>query len=109
LKLPGTNLKALGISDRELKMARRLVEEMVEPWQPEKYEDTYRKELLAFVRRKAERGETEAVEEATPPRARAEIGDVLSLLKESLDKAGAGREGARGRRHGRRSRRSRAA
>jgi DNA end-binding protein Ku len=82
---------------------------MVEPWKPEKYEDTYRKELLAFVRRKAQRGDTEQVDETPPPRrAQAEIGDVMSLLKQSLEKAGAGGRRPSGRRHGRRPGKSRA-
>jgi DNA end-binding protein Ku len=104
LKLPGTNLKALGISERELKMARRLIEEMLEAWDPEKYEDQYRRELLAFARKKAERGDTEAVEEPAPSRRRTgEVVDIVALLKRSLDRAGTGR------RHGRRPRKTRAA
>ena len=54
--MPGAALKALRISDRELKMAERLVAEMTEDWDPKQYHDEYRAELLASSRSAAGRG-----------------------------------------------------
>ena len=51
--VPRKSPDELGISDKEIKMAQRLVEEMVEPWAPEQYHDEYRDELMAAIRRKA--------------------------------------------------------
>lgn len=88
LSLPKGNAKALGISENEMKMAERLIDEMVEPWNPEKYKDEYEKELLAFIRRKGERGATEEVEKAEQPRRqRGEVVDIMSLLKRSVEEA----------------------
>jgi DNA end-binding protein Ku len=103
LKLPGTDAKSLRISPQESKMARRLVEEMVDVWDPKKYEDEYRRELLAFARKKAERGDTEESEEqAAPPAERkAEIVDIMDLLKRSLEEKSPRR---RQRRRGRKTR-----
>jgi Ku70/Ku80-like protein len=53
LRVPGAALRALRISDRELKMAERLVAEMTEDWDPKQYHDEYRGELLAFSSRSA--------------------------------------------------------
>src|SRR5215210_2585129 len=36
----------------EVEMAKSLVENLSEPFKPEKYDDTYRKELLSLIRRK---------------------------------------------------------
>jgi DNA end-binding protein Ku len=100
LNLPGKNLKALGISDKELKMAERLVDEMVESWDPSRYRDEYRDELTAFIRKRAKAGKIEesAVEEPAERKPRAKVIDIMSLLKQSVEKAEKGRPRARGRR-----------
>ncbi|MGQ0570053.1 MAG: Ku protein [Armatimonadota bacterium] len=96
LKLPGSNLKGLGISEKEVKTAERLIEEMVEPWKPALYRDEYKDELLAFIRRKAEKGDLEAVEEAKAPRPeKGKIIDMMALLKRSLEQAEGGRRKTR--------------
>jgi len=98
LNLPGKSLKALGVSDKELKMAERLVEQMVEPWEPEKYRDEYRDELTAFIRKRAKAGKIEkpGVEEPAPRKA-GKVIDIMSLLKQSVEKAEKGRPRARAR------------
>jgi DNA end-binding protein Ku len=91
LRVPGDSLKALRISERELKMAERLVAEMTEDWAPEKYHDEYREELLAFIRKRGRAGRLAAAAE-TPeepaPRKRAHVIDIAELLKRSLAKSG---------------------
>ena len=88
LRVPGPGLK--GISEREIKMAERLIDEMTEPWKPERYHDEYRDELLAFIRRRARAGKLASApaadEEPGKPR-RAEVIDIASLLQKSLAKA----------------------
>jgi DNA end-binding protein Ku len=91
LRVPGTNLKALRIPDRELKMAERLVAEMTDDWDPSKYHDEYRDELLAFIKKRGRAGHLAAAPEtreepATPKRAA--IIDIAELLKRSLAKTG---------------------
>ena len=91
LRVPGPNLKALRIPDRELKMAERLVAEMTEDWDPSKYHDEYRDELLAFIKKRGRTGQLAAAPEireepATPKRA--DIIDIAELLKRSLAKTG---------------------
>ncbi len=96
LDLPGGGSKALGISENERKMAERLIDEMVEPWNPERYKDEYDKELLAYIKKKAARGETEEIEEPVAPRPqRGEVIDIMSLLKKSVDRAGGSKKRAR--------------
>lgn len=96
LEVPGEDLDALGVTEKELKMAEMLVEQMVEGWQPEKYKDRYRDDLLARIQEKIAAGETEAVggegvtEEAE---AGAEVVDIMSLLKRSVERAGKARSG----------------
>ena len=98
LNLPGKSLKALGVSDKELKMAERLVEQMVEPWEPEKYRDEYRDELTAFIRKRAKAGKIEKPEVEEPaPRKAGKVIDIMSLLKQSVEKAEKGRPRARAR------------
>jgi DNA end-binding protein Ku len=99
LRLPGTALKALRISDRELKMAERLVDEMTEDWEPEKYHDEYRDELLAFIKKRGRAGQLTSApetEEKPAKRKRAEVIDIAELLERSL--AGGGEERRRPRR-----------
>jgi DNA end-binding protein Ku len=93
LRVPGSGLK--GISEREIKMAERLIDEMTEPWKPERYHDEYRDELMAFIKKRGRAGKLAAApetEEAPTRRPRADVIDIADLLQKSL--AG---KGARGR------------
>ena len=88
LDLPGDDLKAAGVSQAELALAKQLVETIAKPFDPEapEYRDTYRDDLLALIRKKAEGGEVAAPR--GPPAAQgAEVVDIVSLLKKSLDEA----------------------
>jgi DNA end-binding protein Ku len=90
LEVPGENLDELGVTEKELKMAELLVQQMVEEWNPAKYKDTYRDDLQARIREKIAAGETESV---TPEAAEEEeaategVIDIMSLLKKSVEDA----------------------
>ncbi len=74
------------LAERELDMAKRLVEEMTEKWKPEQYKDTFQDQIMALVEKKAREGKLEAVggpEEAVDRRS-ADVIDLTELLKRSL-------------------------
>ncbi|HET9211766.1 MAG TPA: Ku protein [Thermoanaerobaculia bacterium] len=79
-----------GVSDREIDMAERLVEGMVSAWDPEKYKDTYRQELMKTIEKRAEAGQLESSPEPAPkPReARGNVVDLMALLKQSVEQGG---------------------
>lgn len=91
-ELPSDDLKEIGVSEKELDMAEKLVEGMIADWEPAKYHDTYREDILSYIKQKIETGQTETITEAPPPSPKAEVIDLMSLLKKSVEKAGAGRE-----------------
>jgi DNA end-binding protein Ku len=88
-KVPEGTPKALGVHEKELNMALRLMEEMTEKWDPDKYRDTYQEDILARVKEKIKAGETEVVTEPDEteeaPRS-AEVIDLMALLKNSIDR-----------------------
>jgi DNA end-binding protein Ku len=87
--VPEGSLKALDIHEKELSMALKLMEEMTEEWNPEKYRDTYRDDILARVQEKIKTGQTEVItepEESKEAPRSAEVIDLMSLLKSSIDK-----------------------
>jgi DNA end-binding protein Ku len=69
-------------SDRELDIAKQLVESLAGDFEPDKYRDTYREAVLEMIEKKAA-GEEIAIqpetEEAAP------VPDLMSALKASLD------------------------
>lgn len=67
---------------RELEMATQLVDSLAEPWEPEKYEDTYREKVLALIEKKAAGEEIAVQPEAEDD---APVPDLMSALKASLD------------------------
>ena len=87
LHLPDEDIHHLKISEAELKMAERLIEELGGPWRPEQYKDEYRDELLAFIEAKAKAGKTVPAQPG-PAKSRplAASVDIMSLLKRSLAK-----------------------
>ena len=83
-----------GLSDKEIAMAERLVDDMTEKWKPEQYKDTYSNDLMAQINKKIESGETHALTkpseevEGGESRRGAEVIDLVSLLRRSLDQKG---------------------
>jgi DNA end-binding protein Ku len=93
LDLPGSDLEALGVNDREVKMAEMLIEGMTSEWEPDRYHDTYRDDLMELIRKKVESGQTEVLDE-TPVESeapRADVIDIMSLLKKSVEATGKAR------------------
>ncbi|HEV3228068.1 MAG TPA: Ku protein [Solirubrobacteraceae bacterium] len=74
---------AIQTTERELAVARQLVESLAGSFEPEKYHDTYREEVLELIERKAH-GEEIAVQ---PPREEpaTEVPDLMSALQASLE------------------------
>jgi DNA end-binding protein Ku len=91
LDLPSTNLKTLGVTPKELSMAERLVEGMVSDFEPEKYEDEYRRDLMRLIQRKVKAGELNVIPEATKRKAKAPaastVVDLAELLAQSVSGA----------------------
>jgi DNA end-binding protein Ku len=70
------------LSDKEVAMARQLVESLSAEFEPEKYHDTYREQLLGLIERKADGEVTEAPEAAEPEDNR--VVDLLAALEASV-------------------------
>jgi DNA end-binding protein Ku len=91
LNLPSGNLKASGVSPREIEMAKTLVDEMSEPWKPERYRDTYHEDLMKLIDKRIKAGKTEVItepdEHETEP-VRGEVIDLMALLKRSVEAKG---------------------
>jgi len=64
----------------EVEMAKSLVENLSDSFDPEKYDDTYRKELLELLRAKAEGEPLPAPEEE------GELVDLMAALRESVER-----------------------
>jgi DNA end-binding protein Ku len=67
----------------EVEMARTLVENLSAQFKPDKYDDTYRKELLALLKEKAETGKISAPRDDGEE---AEVVDLMSALRESVER-----------------------
>jgi DNA end-binding protein Ku len=73
-----------GGNERELAMARRLVEEMSGEFRPADFSDRYLEELLALVERRARTGgDPEPPKRAPKPRS-SNVVDLVSLLEQSV-------------------------
>lgn len=68
---------------RELDIAKQLVDSLAGAWEPDKYRDTYREEVIALIERKAS-GE-EIAEQPVLEEDEAPVPDLMSALKASLD------------------------
>lgn len=88
LELPDENLKKLGITSKELDMAEKLVSGMVDKWQPERYRDDYRKDLLSLIHARAKAGEVNTVSKehakSQRPAKPAKVVDLVALLSKSV-------------------------
>jgi DNA end-binding protein Ku len=96
---PSTNMKSVGVTPKELELARKLVEDMAGEWKPEEFEDTYNEDLMHRIEEKIKRGETQVLTKPEGERAEprsAQVIDLMDLLKQSLSGEGrAKKTGAR--------------
>jgi DNA end-binding protein Ku len=86
-KFPDEDTKKAGVTPKELEMAKRLIDDMSDSWDPGKYHDTFRDDIMALVDKKVKQGkvaEVMKVEEGGEAKASADILDLSELLKRSL-------------------------
>jgi DNA end-binding protein Ku len=70
---------------KELALAEQLIDRMVVGWEPGRYKDTYRDDLLAAIRRKAQTGALQP--QHVPPAPPARAIDLAKLLEKSVASA----------------------
>ena len=82
-------IKDAKVTAKEMDMAMRLVDDMSDKWQPARYKDTFKDDLLKRIEEKVEAGQTEEItapeKGAREPKG-AEVVDLMSLLKKSIEK-----------------------
>lgn len=81
------------VSERELRLAEQLVEMLATSWDPDRYADEYRDELLRLIAEKApvETAEIETETTAMPSR----VEELMEALKRSVEEAKEARQGGR--------------
>lgn len=86
LDLPGEDVE---VSEKELKMARTLVDAMAGEWDPEEFHDEYREALLKWIDERIEAGEIEAAPEVADrdEEAPAPI-NMMEALRKSVEQSG---------------------
>jgi DNA end-binding protein Ku len=95
LPLPSEDAKKAGLSERELKMATQLVDDMSADWDPDEFKDEFKDEIMRLVDKKVKAGQTETVTQPEPEEEQrtgegrgAKILDLTELLQRSLRKGG---------------------
>jgi DNA end-binding protein Ku len=81
-QLPGLE-RNITLHDNELKMARELIENLATSFEPNKYDDEYRKKLIDLIHSKIE-GEEIAVPQAAQ---KGKVVDLMEALKASVEMA----------------------
>lgn len=71
------------VREQEVEMARTLIENLTDPWDPGQYTDAYREALLQLVERKIAGEEIEVIEEAPT----AKVVDLMEALRASVEAA----------------------
>ena len=87
---PGTAM----LREQELTMAKQLVENLAEPFDPSRYTDDYRANLMKLIRAKM-KGKKVTAAEPLPDEADSQVLDLMARLQASLEEAAA-KEGTGG-------------
>jgi DNA end-binding protein Ku len=69
------------VGDREVKMARQLIDSLAAEWDPRKYHDAYRERVLKLIRDKARGKEVVLPEAPSQPK----VADLMEALKQSIE------------------------
>jgi DNA end-binding protein Ku len=89
LRIPDDSSKVAQVTEKELQMARALVEGMSEKWKPQQYHDTYREDVMAMIKKKIAANQTKTITEPEPDQdkpAKSNVIDLVALLQASLGK-----------------------
>jgi DNA end-binding protein Ku len=91
LEIPA-GAKSAKVSSKEVAMAERLVDEMTAEWNPGDFHDSYRDDLMKRIKEKIRKKETHVLTEPgkapKEERQSAEVIDLMSVLKKSLESRG---------------------
>ena len=82
--------KGVKVREKELVMAKELIENLAAPFEPEKYQDSYREKLLSMIQAKVEGKEVSVA----PSPEREKVVDLLEALQASVKKSQKKREKA---------------
>ncbi|MDP0498777.1 MAG: Ku protein [Verrucomicrobiota bacterium JB022] len=90
-KLPDVKKDKIKISQREVDLAVKLVEEMTAEWDPERYHDEHRDQLMKYIDEKVKRGELTAsqledAEEDDEDEGEENVVDLMDYLRRSVEK-----------------------
>ena len=78
------------VDKKELQMAARLIDSFTGDWQPRKYKDTYRDELMAVIEAKRKGKEVHVA--AEEPEEEEEAPDLITALRDSIEQSKGGRK-----------------
>ena len=80
--------KKVEIGEREITMAKSLIDSMSSKWNPEKYKDDYREALMEVIEEKVESGGKEIEEKPKKAPKPTKVIDLVSVLQKSLEETG---------------------
>ena len=87
IEFPAEGLQEAGVTAKEIELAKRLIADMSEPWNPTEFKDTYENDLMQRIEEKIQRGETSVItkeEGDSPAPQSAQVFDLTELLRASL-------------------------
>jgi len=90
IELPPEGLKSAGVTPKEVQLAKRLVDDMTEKWDPSQYKNTYHDDLMARIEEKVKAGQATEITKPSKDdagRKSAQVIDLAELLKQSLGAA----------------------
>jgi DNA end-binding protein Ku len=92
LKVPEESRKAGG---KELEMAKALVEQMTDEWNPARYTDDYKSALMKLIEEKVESGGELAPVRAPREKKSGKVIDLLAVLQKSLEQTSSSKKEAK--------------
>ena len=82
--------RAAHANDKQMKLARQIIESLSAEWKPEKYHDTYTEELRSLITKRSKSGkDTETDEAAVKPKEEDDgnVIDLMAALEKSVEQA----------------------
>src|SRR5439155_20860107 len=77
------------VGQREMSMAKSLIDSMSSKWKPEQYKDDYREALMEVIEEKVEAGGKEIEEKPKKTPKPTKVIDLVSVLQKRLEETGA--------------------
>lgn len=91
LNIPTKELKKYKVTNKEIEVAKKLIQSMTTKWNPKAYKDEYKEAVHQWIEEKVNHVPTSKMKSRAPKVEKSKVVNFVDLLRKSIEKSGEGK------------------